>query len=56
MWGAEVFPAGTFAAALWPYGLRMIVRAEELRVAWPTLQAIDVGNLVSFFNASARLK
>jgi hypothetical protein len=33
---------GTFAAALWRHDPRMIDRAQELRIPWPTLKATDL--------------
>ena len=54
--GAEAFTTVSLTAALWRHGPRMIDRAEELGMAWPTLKATDIGDLVSFLNAPARPK
>jgi mono/diheme cytochrome c family protein len=51
--GKEAFTTISLTAALWLHGPRMIDRAEELGIPWPTLKATDIGNLVSFLNASA---
>ncbi len=52
----EAYTAVSFTAALWRHGPRMIDRAEERGLAWPTLKATDIGDLVSFLNASANSK
>ena len=52
----EAFTTVSFTAALWQHGPRMIDRAEELGMPWPTLKATDIGDLVSFLNAPARPK
>jgi cytochrome c2 len=54
--GKEAFTTISFSAALWRHGPRMIDRAEELGMPWPTLKPTDIGNLVSFLNAPARPK
>jgi cytochrome c2 len=54
--GKEAFTTISFTAALWRHGPRMIDRAEELGIPWPTLKPTDIGNLVSFLNAPARSK
>jgi hypothetical protein len=51
--GKEAFTTISFTAALWRHGPRMTDRAEELGIPWPTLKATDIGDLVSFLNASA---
>ncbi len=51
--GTEAFTTVSFTAALWRHGPRMIDRAEELGIPWPTLKATDIGDLVSFLNAPA---
>jgi mono/diheme cytochrome c family protein len=48
--GTEAYTTITFAAALWRHGPRMIDRAQELGIPWPTLKATDLGDLVSFLN------
>jgi cytochrome c2 len=50
------FTAVSFATALWKHGPRMIDRTEELGIAWPVLQATDIGDLVSFLNSTANSK
>ena len=52
----EAYTAVSLTAALWRHGPRMIGRAEELGISWPTLQPTDVGDLVSFLNAPTRPK
>jgi cytochrome c2 len=54
--GNEAFTTITFTVALWRHGPRMIDRAQELGIPWPTLKATDLGDLVSFLNAPARPK
>ena len=54
--GTEAFTTISFTVALWRHGPRMIDRAQELGIPWPTLKATDVGDLVSFLNAPARPK
>lgn len=54
--GTEAFTTISFTAALWRHGPRMIDRAQELGIPWPTLKATDIGDLVSFLNAPARPK
>jgi len=51
--GKEAFTTISFTTALWRHGPRMTDRAEELGIPWPTLKATDIGDLVSFLNASA---
>ena len=52
----EAFTAVSFTTALWKHGPKMVDRAEESGAKWPTLQASDVGDLVSFLNESPRQK
>ena len=54
--GAEAYTTVSLSAALWRHGPRMIDRAQEYGLAWPTLKPTDVGDLVSFLNAPARPK
>jgi cytochrome c2 len=54
--GTEAFTTISLTAALWRHGPRMIDRAQELGIPWPTLKATDVGDLVSFLNEPAHLK
>ncbi len=53
---AEAYTTASFTADLWRHGPRMIDRAEELGISWPTLKATDIGDLVSFLNAPAPAK
>ena len=53
---AEAFTTISLTVALWRHGPRMIDRAQELGIPWPTLKATDLGDLVSFLNAPARPK
>ncbi|MDP2996587.1 MAG: c-type cytochrome [Bryobacterales bacterium] len=39
------------ATALWSHGPSMYRRTRELKIAWPTLNEGDIGNLVSFLNS-----
>ena len=54
--GKEAFTTISFSVALWRHGPRMIDRAEESGIPWPTLKPTDIGNLVSFLNAPAPAK
>lgn len=54
--GSEAFTAVSFATALWKHGPKMVDRAEESGAKWPTLQASDIGDLVSFLNEASRNK
>jgi len=54
--GSETYTTVSLTAHLWRHGPRMIDRAEELGIPWPTLKATDVGDLVSFLNAPSRPK
>ncbi|MGA2982113.1 MAG: c-type cytochrome [Terriglobales bacterium] len=54
--GTEAFTTISFTVALWRHGPRMMDRAQELGIPWPTLRATDLGDLVSFLNAPARPK
>ena len=49
----EAYTTVSLTADLWRHGPRMIDRAEELGIPWPTLKATDIGDLVSFLNAPA---
>lgn len=51
--GAEAYTTVSFSAALWRHGPKMIDRAQEYGLAWPTLKPTDIGDLVSFLNANA---
>jgi mono/diheme cytochrome c family protein len=52
----DAFTATSFTAALWRHGPKMITRAEETGVPWPTLEPSDIGDLVSFLNSPQRSK
>lgn len=52
----DAFTATSFTAALWRHGPKMIARAEETGVPWPTLEPTDIGDLVSFLNSQQRPK
>jgi len=52
--GGDAFTTVSLASALWRHGPAMRVRTERLGVAWPTLEATDLGDLISFLNDSAR--
>ena len=47
----EAYTTVSFTASLWQHGPEMADRAQETGMAWPELQATDVGDLVSFLNA-----
>ena len=53
---AEAYTTVSFSAALWRHGPRMIDRAQEYGLTWPTLKATDIGDLVSFLNTPVRPK
>jgi cytochrome c2 len=48
----EAYTAVSFTAALWKHGPRMVDRTEAMGIRWPTLEATDLGDLVSFLNAA----
>lgn len=54
--GTEAFTTISLATALWRHGPAMRLRAEAKGLDWPTLQATDVGEIVSFLNDPAREK
>jgi mono/diheme cytochrome c family protein len=60
--GPKIRPRSTpltsvsLATALWSHGPKMQARAEESGISWPVLVATDVGDLISFLNASAEEK
>jgi mono/diheme cytochrome c family protein len=49
---ADVFTPVSLASTLWNHGPGMWARAQQLGVAWPTLEGTDLGNLTSFLNDS----
>jgi len=48
--GGDAYTSVSLTAALWKHGPRMVDRSEEMGIAWPTLEATDIGDLVSFLN------
>jgi cytochrome c2 len=46
----EAFTTVSLATAFWSHGAAMGARAEQLGITWPTLQATDIGDLISFLN------
>ena len=48
--GADAFTTVSLASALWRHGPAMRVHADRLGIAWPTLEAGDMGDLISFLN------
>ena len=46
----EAYTAVSFTAALWKHGPKMVDSTERLGIAWPVLEASDIGDLVSFLN------
>jgi cytochrome c2 len=54
--GPDAFTTVSLASALWNHGPGMWARAQQLGVAWPTLEGTDIGNLTSFLNASGNTK
>lgn len=54
--GNDAFTTVSLASALWNHGPGMWARAQQLGVAWPTLEGADIGNLTSFLNDSGNKK
>ena len=54
--GADAFTTVSLASALWRHGPAMRTRAERLGIAWPTLEAGDMGDLISFLNDPGRTR
>ena len=54
--GATPYTAVSFTVALWQHGPKMVDRSREMGMTWPTLQATDIGDLVSFLNAPVAAK
>jgi len=50
----DPFTTVSLATAFWSHGAAMGTRAEQLGITWPTLQATDIGDLISFLNAPAK--
>jgi mono/diheme cytochrome c family protein len=48
---AEPYTVVTFTTKLWEHGPKMIDRAQDMGITWPTLKPTDVGDLVSFLNS-----
>jgi mono/diheme cytochrome c family protein len=49
----EAYTAVSFTAALWKHGPQMVDRTEAMGIRWPTLEATDLGDLVSFLNEAS---
>ncbi|MCC6365870.1 MAG: c-type cytochrome [Bryobacterales bacterium] len=49
--GRTAYTVVSFAAAMWAHGPKMQSKVEELAMAWPVLEATDVGDLISFLNS-----
>jgi cytochrome c2 len=49
----EAYTAVSFTSALWKHGPKMVDRTEAMGLRWPTLEATDVGDLVSFLNTAS---
>lgn len=54
--GADAFTTVSLATALWRHGPTMWARAEQLGIPWPSLEATDIGDLLSFLNDPVRKK
>lgn len=52
--GADAFTTVSLATSLWRHGPAMRARAEQLGIPWPTLEAGDMGDLISFLNDPER--
>ena len=52
----EAYTTISFTASLWQHGPEMLERVQESGMTWPELKATDVGDLVSFLNASPASK
>jgi mono/diheme cytochrome c family protein len=50
----DAYTAVSLTTALWKHGPKMVDRAEELGIPWPTLEANDLGDLVSFLNRTEK--
>jgi mono/diheme cytochrome c family protein len=46
----DAYTAVSLTTALWKHGPKMVDMAQEMSIPWPTLQASDIGDLVSFLN------
>jgi mono/diheme cytochrome c family protein len=51
---ADAYTTVSLATSLWRHGPAMRAHAEHLGIAWPSLQASDIGDLISFLNDPAR--
>lgn len=49
----DAYTAVSLTTALWKHGPRMVDLTEELSIPWPTLEAKDIGDLVSFLNGAS---
>ena len=54
--GSDAYTPVSLASTLWNHGPGMWARAQQLGVAWPTLEGADLGNLTSFLNDSGHAK
>lgn len=54
--GGTTLTTVSLTAALWSHGPAMRARAEHLGIPWPSLEATDMGDLISFLNDPARKK
>ena len=52
--GADTYTTVTLATSLWRHGPAMRTHAEQLGIAWPTLEPGDIGDLISFLNDPGR--
>jgi len=52
--GSDAFTTVSLASALWRHGPAMKARSEQLGIGWPTLEAGDIGDLISFLNDAER--
>ena len=52
--GSDAFTTVSLASALWRHGPAMKKRSEQLGIGWPTLEAGDIGDLISFLNSAER--
>jgi mono/diheme cytochrome c family protein len=54
--GPNAFTTVSLATALWSHGPKMSLRADELNIPWPKLEAGDIGDLISFLNDPVRIR
>lgn len=53
---SEAYTTISLSSLLWRHGPEMWKTAERLGIPWPTLEANDVGDLISFLNAPPQQK